>query len=474
MMPTRLRRPLCPFLAALLLCLLAAIPARAQDPGDAELQALKYYVSQSNERSARAELRRLRARYPEWEPPADLTELTAAKPQSDGPGDDAERIWHLIEIGNLHAARGRLDHLRNVYPEWEPPADMIRLIELGEAQTAFDRAVSQGRAAEAIRVARKTPDILRCNRVNNAWQLAALQRSAGKPADALLTYRGVIGSCSGTSILVATLQKADSVASVQELKALVAFARKRHPDAAESFEATQEQLLAGRGVKSGDKPARKTQAQPQRRQPPERSAAAPVAPSGPVASGALPTKGDGRISKVRAAAKAGAWSRCIAASTSPRSMDVLYERAWCAYNLDRSLEALALFRIASRADLGARVNRDARFGMILAYLGNQMTEDAARLAAVTDLTHEQRVQVEGVILDQRGVRAFQLERFREAINYFDAMEKVTGSIRRDLAILRAYAYLNSGQRVVARHEFQRLHDQLATAETRRGLRAALD
>ena len=89
------------------------------------------------------------------------------------------------------------------------------------------------------------------------------------------------------------------------------------------------------------------------------------------------------------------------------------------------------------------------------------------------LTEEQRAEVESIVLDQRGVKAYRTGDYRQAIAYFDALKQLKGSLRRDLAILRAYALLNSDQRVKAKTEFKRLHSQLATAETRQGLNAAL-
>ncbi|MCB1407969.1 MAG: hypothetical protein KDK01_17370, partial [Rhodobacteraceae bacterium] len=92
----------------------------------------------------------------------------------------------------------------------------------------------------------------------------------------------------------------------------------------------------------------------------------------------------------------------------------------------------------SGAGLGGDVPRDTRFGMMLAYLAMNMTEEAARLAAATNLTQTQRVEVETVILDQRGVRAYHSGDFGQSIAYLTALEQMSGSLRRDLAMLRAY------------------------------------
>lgn len=135
------------------------------------------------------------------------------------------------------------------------------------------------------------------------------------------------------------------------------------------------------------------------------------------------------------------------------------------------MEAIAQFETALRGRLDATQRRDAHYGIALSYLKMGMSDNAARLAAVTDLTRQQRVDVERQILDQRGVAAYNRGDYRRAIEFFDAIQGLTGSLRRDLDVLRAYAYLNSNQRARAREEFTRLHNALATAETRRGLAA---
>jgi tetratricopeptide (TPR) repeat protein len=137
------------------------------------------------------------------------------------------------------------------------------------------------------------------------------------------------------------------------------------------------------------------------------------------------------------------------------------------------MEALAAFGSAEARLSGAQ-RRDARFGMALSYLKLNMTEEASRLAATTDLTRQQRIDTESIILNQRGVVAYQQGRYRKAIGYFDALEQVSGRLRRDLALLRGYAYLNSGNRTRAQEIFLDLHNQLATTESRRAMEAAAE
>jgi cellulose synthase operon protein C len=93
------------------------------------------------------------------------------------------------------------------------------------------------------------------------------------------------------------------------------------------------------------------------------------------------------------------------------------------------------------------------------------------LAASTNFTPQQRLDTESIILDQRGVLAYKKRQYGKAIGYFDALEKISGHLRRDLAMLRGYAYLNSGDRSRAQAQFELLHNQLATDATRAALEA---
>jgi len=495
---------------ALILCLVVAAPvAMAQSgagnsPTQDELRALRFYIEQSEYDAIAAEIRRLRIDYPGWNPPDNLADLLVIAPSAE-----IDEIYALIARNDTTGARRLLAETQSTYPNWTPPAEMLALITVAEAQAAFDVAIDVRDAAGAIAIALQTPDLLRCNRINNTWRLAELQTASGSPAAALAAYRQIIATCSSAADLVATLEKADPLATPEELIALVQTAQGRVPAAAPLLAATQARLLAGRGINAPNPPAAETESPtievpvpagapaPATVAPPAEApapapaatvaappaaplpapqlapqpaiAVAPVAPAiSPLSS--LRRGGDGRLSQVRAAAQAENFRECAARSVQPRSLEVAYERAWCVYNLDRPLEALALFGAAA-SGLGGTVSRDARYGMALSYLKRNMTDSASQLAATTEFTLEQRRTVESIILDQRGVRAYQQEDYQRAVVFFDALEQLEGTLRRDLAILRAYAYLNLGDRAAARQAFQLLDNELSTSETREGLSA---
>jgi hypothetical protein len=471
----------------LVLTLLAPLPALAQDqPSRDDLRALRFYIQENETEAIAAELRRLSIEFPGWAPPDDLTQLLRLEPSTE-----INAIYDRIAANDIAGARRILAETQAAYPDWTPPADLAESLQNAEAQATFDRAIASRDLAAAVQTGVANPGLLSCNRINNTWQLAELQATMGNGSAALAVYRQILSTCTNPPDLIATLEKANAIASTEELRALINSTRLRVPGVAGQLDALEARLLAGRGevpptpeIATAEAPAAPALSPlPQPAPPPVQAVAAAPVPApltqtavavarSPLTS--LPDRGDGRVNAVRNAAASEAFPECARLSTRPQSLDIAYERAWCVYNLDRPLEALALFSAASTGRLAGTASRDARYGMALAYLDLQMTEAAANIAAATDLTLEQRRTVEGIILDQRGVRAYEQEQYAQAIRYFDALEQLEGSLRRDLALLRGYAYLNSGDRANAQREFRRLHNELATPDTRAALATLRD
>ncbi|MGO4854145.1 tetratricopeptide repeat protein [Phaeovulum sp. W22_SRMD_FR3] len=474
--------------SALLTSVALAVPAgvRAQSeitttagaPSATDLQALNFYLQQQDQDSADAEMRRLRAKFPGWTPPTDLRKLSITQPSTE-----IDAIYRQIAAGQLQEARGSITSTQAEYPGWTPPAEMLRLLETAEGQLKLDSALDAGNASEALQIASATDGLLRCDRVNNAWRIAKAQEAQQATAAALGTYSAVIEACTNFPDIIATLEKSDTVTSVDEMAGLFARAEARFPDQTADLAALQARLMAGRGAapaaiavappQADERPLPRPVARPDvtARAP----AAAGPAPASAPASGSAPAPASAPAAAAPSRAARGSVPRdpvqCLSATEGTQAPERLAQRGWCAYDLERPMEALAAFQQA-QARLSGASRRDARFGMALSYLKMNMTEEAAQLAATTDFTPKQRLDSESIILDQRGVLAFKKRQYRKAIGYFDALESISGHLRRDLAMLRGYSYLNSGDRARARAQFELLNDQLATDESRAGLEAS--
>jgi len=452
-------------------------PAIAQSPSGSDLQALRFYLDQGNDLAVSAELRRLQAQFPDWTPPPDISQLQ----DTGGPGS-IDHIYRLIEAGDFDAARALIAQTDREFAEWSPPADMMDLLALTEGQANFTAAIEAGQAGAAIGIVRANPALLACERVNNAWELADIYLMQGDTVQALGIFRSVLRSCADRGIVVATLEKADAVSSLDELASLSDLAQSQHEDIAALVRQTEDRLRAGRQeparwgsddrvIALDDAPVSQTaqQAPPARPASPQPAppAATPAAPATP-AQPAAPAGGQNAIER---AAQRGAWAECLALSANSSNVNIVFQRGWCAYNSERAMEAITAFRDVAQRSGSASVRRDAAYGWMLSLLKLNMTEQAAQLAAGVDLTRDQRIEVEGQILDQRGVRAYENRDYARAIAFFEAHERLTGYMRRDLALLRGYALLNQGNRAAARDIFMTLHRQLATRETRNALAA---
>ena len=457
-----------PLLAAALLTVLPVTALHAEEPERQELRALSYYYEQGDQAALEAELRRLRMKYPQWMPPEDLSRLSATAPSKE-----VDRFYRQVAGGEFEAARTTLAETRATYPEWIPPSEMTALLAVSEGQQNFEDALNTGDARRATELASRTPDLLRCDRVNNAWRLAEIHANEGRNSQAYGLYQSIIGVCGNGPELTATLEKADAVATDSQLTGLFDTAKSRFPADTPRLEALLLRLMAGRGA---PKPATALASAP-RSQPRSEAAPRPREPAAaprPASAPARSSGGGGGSREVQRAKDRGDWATCLAASAGSNNAATQYNRGWCAYNLNRPMEAVDSFRRGLAGRLSAGEQRDAQFGIALSYLKMGMTEPAARIAAQVDLTRSQRLDVERQILDQRGVAAYRARNYTQAARYFDALEKISGGISRDLAMLRAWSYLNSGNTGRARSEFMKLHNELATVESARGLEAAAD
>lgn len=460
----------CRFVAAITIVLAMGTAASAQSSSD--LSALRYYVQQNDPTAIQAELQRLRAAFPNWQPPQDLLQLGSVA----DPGADINRIYQLIAAGDVSGAQSTLDAARGQFQGWTPPADMLALLATATAQQQFDAVVGTD-PVRADSIARANPVLTRCDRINNVWRLAEAQDRAGQDAQALGAYQAIVGSCPRYQDIVATLEKANSVTTPEEMAALVSTASGRFPTNAADLTKLQDRLKGGElsaATAPRRAPAATTATAPNTAAP---RSSAPAASVGSAMSippsqwDGLPAIGDSRLARMRQATASGNWAQCIALTPDPKSLDILNERGWCSLNINRPMEALASFSAVAKGRVRADVARDSRYGMAMTYLNMKMSNEAARISAATNFTPSQRRDVEHEVLVQRALESYRVKDFRRAIGYLDAADGING-LNRGLAVLRAYAYLNAGQRAEALSQFTKLHNQMAGDDTRAGMNAA--
>ena len=465
------------FAFCLCLGLISTGPAFGADaPTRKDLLALQFYASSDDQNAVQAELTRLQSVFPNWSPPNDLAKLF----QRDADlGKLIDRIYVEIAEERFEAARTTIQETELAFPEWQKPDEMMQLLRVSEAQKAINAAWKMDDLGTVVAITTQEPGLLTCERVNNAWILAEAYLRTGREENARAVYSAIIGRCDEKSILVATIEKADPILSERELTTMVAEARASLPNHEADFVALEKRLLAGRttgpaqrAMHAGTSRAPAKSLRPVERTF-ERVALAQARNESPSAlQRPVPAAFTGVSDALYQAVETAAWQRCLELTHGNTTPSVLAQRGWCAYNAERPLEALSAFRTAHAAMAPSDEQRDTGYGILLAMLKLGQTDLVARDAMRMPLTHDQRVEIEGQILDRRGVAAFEAGQHEQAIAFIEEHKRITGSIRRDLEMIRGYALLNLGRRQEARAVFETLHAQLATQRTSAALRAA--
>lgn len=166
-----------------------------------DLSALRYFASQNDLGRVSAEIRLLRAKHPDWEPPQDLF-------SEGGSGVDEKPLWDLLARRDFAGVHVRMDEIRRDKPDWQPSADFGGKLALAEAHDVLVEASNAHRWDGVLATASATPSLLTCGDVDALWRTAeALVRTGDEPR-ALAAYRYILSTCTPADVRLATVQKA--------------------------------------------------------------------------------------------------------------------------------------------------------------------------------------------------------------------------------------------------------------------------
>lgn len=174
----------------------------AQRPPIVDESALRYFAAQGDTRRLEAELARLRALYPEWKPPADLT-----SPVQTGDAE-LERMWKLFSEGKLGEVRAAIAQRSTADPNWRAPEDLVARLDTAEAAQRLVNASNARQWEQVIRLGTETPALLTCANVDALWRVAEAFVHTGRPERARDAYAYVLGNCNSPAERVGTMQKA--------------------------------------------------------------------------------------------------------------------------------------------------------------------------------------------------------------------------------------------------------------------------
>ncbi len=466
-----------------------ALSAAAQPIPETELAALRYFLSVGDTAGIEAEKTRLQDVFPETSVEALLEDLAVRAEQVD-----TSQIWQLIAADDFKGARGLIERTKQGQPGWTPPENLTAVLNEREGQSRFEVAMETGELQALMAVLNDFPDLLTCQKINNAWRLAELQAAQALPHQAVMTYDGILASCHTPDFVVATLQKAADVADKAEMAALFERARTLNPGLGlrlASLEAELAPLIGKPAARSGASQlaVRVVATRPQLRGivPMVQQVSAPAPAAAPAVRSPAPPSvratqtapapratpsGSSGLAAAQAAAARKDWATCLKHAARSNSIASISQRGWCALELGRTLEAISAFRHSAAHAGNAQLRQDSNYGLILAYLKADMVREAAAHAGRARLTTQQKLTTDRQILSRLALSAFERKNYSEAVVHVDRLSRETGGLDRGMAMLRGYAFLHMNRKAEARQQFAAIHRATPGKDTREAMALA--
>ena len=204
--------------------------------GEIDLTALRYFAGQGDLARVAAEIRRLREKRPNWEPPQDLF-------VQSGGGELEKPLWDLFAQHDYAGVRDGIAAIQDKNPDWQPSADLMGKLALAEANDKLVKASDAQQWGEVIDIAAANKMLLTCGDVDAIWRTAeALARSDDEPR-AVEAYRYILATCAKRDERLATVQKASQLLKAPEdLESLLRLGR-RLPNGTNEFESIRLDLV---------------------------------------------------------------------------------------------------------------------------------------------------------------------------------------------------------------------------------------
>jgi tetratricopeptide (TPR) repeat protein len=176
--------------------------------------ALRYYASQHAQTRVEAEIRRLRALYPGWEPPADLY-------RPAGAGED-QALWDLYGKGKIDDVKLEIDRRMARQPGWRPSPEMVEKLRRKEMRQDLVTASDRGDWAAVTGLAEREPLLLDGADLDVIWRVAEATAKTGTAERALDLYRVALTAAPGVDERLATVRKAMTALGPEAVAPLMA------------------------------------------------------------------------------------------------------------------------------------------------------------------------------------------------------------------------------------------------------------
>lgn len=201
----------------------SSAPPNNQAP-QVDESALRYFASQGDTRRVNAEIARLRALYPNWTPPSDLSQLSSGAAVPVDPIVD--RLWNLYKEDRIAEVRAAIAERQSQDPSWKAPEELTTALNTVEARRRLVNASDSSQWRTVLSVATENPDLLTCVNVDVLWRVAEAFSKTDQPNRTRDVYTYLLTNCANPGERLATLQKALTLLPENQVADLLQFERK--------------------------------------------------------------------------------------------------------------------------------------------------------------------------------------------------------------------------------------------------------
>ncbi|WP_424934494.1 hypothetical protein [Amaricoccus macauensis] len=172
------------------------------DADDVDESALRYFAEEGDLDRLNAEIARLKALYPGWEPPDDPLSIS-------GGGDPWEdNLWRLLGEREYALVRDQIVEYRAEDPTWRPSPELLERLNAGEIRTRLVNASDLQQFEMVVTVASDHPELLTCEDTDLLWRVAQAFAQTDREERSVDAYRYILENCDGQQERFATMQKA--------------------------------------------------------------------------------------------------------------------------------------------------------------------------------------------------------------------------------------------------------------------------
>ncbi|WP_457798885.1 hypothetical protein [Methylocystis sp. S23] len=178
--------------------------------------ALRYYASLRQTARVNAELARLHALYPSYEPPQDLYEAPASN------AIDEEPFWALYSADKIDELKAAIEAKEREIPGWKPSADLAAKLRRKELRLKISSLWKADKILDLVDYLRREDTSDLQDEVDILWTIAEAYARAKQNEDAVNMFKRILTSTKDPHIRVATIQKALGSLRMADVETLLA------------------------------------------------------------------------------------------------------------------------------------------------------------------------------------------------------------------------------------------------------------